>query len=232
MEPLVVYIFDRPGGFQGFMEKELDAKGIERLPVEIPAFTWGNRIKMTMQVAAKHPDRPLFFIDAWDTLCLGEKWELDNERWRQGITFASEKRCWPDNVETMYNVLWEYKCISRWRYLNSNPMAGMGRDIARAIEWGWERFPLKGATNDVADPEGNVCERFYTQLMFNAPREWGITVDTDCVLGQTVVEGKPYELAVEKGRIKNLITGTYPVFFHLNGCTPFDLTLLEDWKYA
>lgn len=227
MDPLVVYVFDKPGGHQALMEQQLDAAGVPRLPVEIPAFTWGNRILVSMQVAEQYPDRVLFFVDSWDTLFLGHKWELDNPCWHDGITFASEKKCWPDSREDEYDQWWDNKLVTRWRFLNSNPMCGQGALIAKALRWGWEQFPLAGHTNDTCDPEGNVCERFYTDLLFRAPKEWGLRIDTQCVLAQTVAEGTVGELAIRGGRIKNLITDTYPIFFHLNGKAYFNVSLLH-----
>ncbi len=217
MGPLVIYIYDCSNGYQSLLEKQLDKAGVDRLADEIPAFTWGNRIKRTVQIAEAYPDRTLFFVDAWDTLFLGNLKELEDPCWADGITFATEKKCWPDPLEAEYNVWWEMKPTSRWRYLNSNPMAGKGSSIARAIRWGWERFPLAGHTNDVVDPEGNVCERFYTKLLLQAPKEWGIRLDTGCELAQTTTGNAAGELAVCDYRIKNLVLGTFPIFLHING---------------
>jgi hypothetical protein len=227
MPALVVYTFDSSAGYQGLLEEQLDKAGVERLADEIPAFTWGNRIIRTIQIAEQHPDRVLFFVDAWDTLLLGKSEELENPLWRSGVTFASQKRCWPDPLEERYNVFWEGRASSRWRYLNSNPMAGLGRNIASSIKWGWSRFPLPGHTNDTCDPEGNVCERFYTNLLFKAPKEWGLRIDTGCELGQTTTGSLPGELALRDGRVVNVATGTKPIFLHLNGKMLFDVSLLN-----
>jgi hypothetical protein len=228
VEPLVVYIYDRPGGYQELLERQLKKKHIEFLPVEIPAFTWGNRILQTAAVAADtHPDRPLCFVDAWDTLFLGEAWELRELGTHAGIVFATQKRCWPDAVELGYNKFWEHKASTRWRYLNSNPMLGHAGAIATAIKWGWERFPLEGHTNDTCDAAGNVCERFYTRLLFRAPTEWGLKLDTECRLSQTTTDSEPGELGVRNGRIHNLVTNTEPVFLHLNGKMVTDVSLFD-----
>lgn len=227
MEPLVVYIYDHSSGYQPLMEQQLDKKGIQRLPVEIPAFTWGNRIKQTQQIAEQYPERLLFVVDAWDTLFLGDKSEMDSQMWKRGITFASQKRCWPDAREAEYEARYGPQDETRWKYLNSNPMVGYGAYIANAIKWGWERFPLPGHTNDTCDPEGNVCERFYTNLLFQAPIHWGLRVDTQCILAQTTTNSNVGELAVRDGRICNLITGTRPMFLHLNGKMVFDVSLLD-----
>ena len=228
MKPLVVYIYDRPGGYQAEMEKGLDRKGVERLPVEIPVFTWRNRILKTIEIAGEYPDRLLFFIDAWDTLMLGEKWELEKLGWERGITFAAQKRCWPDPLDMAYNIWWESKVSTRWRYLNSNPMAGRGSDIYRALDWGWQRFPLPGGASTTTDPSGDVCERFYTQLLLRAPKEWGLTIDTNCSLCQVTSEAADGELELWQTRIRNAVTGTHPIFFHLNAKFQFDVSLLSE----
>ena len=232
MEPLVVYIFDHSSGHQSLMEKQLDKAGVERLPDQIPVFTWSNRIIRTMQIAEKYPDRLLCFVDAWDTLFVGRKWELESPCWEKGITFSSQKRCWPDEQPWdfyRWNRHWELAGYhTRWAHLNSNPMIGMGSTIAKAISWGWERFPLPGQTNATTDPDGNVCERFYTKLLFQAPREWDLRIDTQCALAQTVCESGPGEISIRDGRVYNLVTNTQPIWFHLNGGVYFDVGLIGE----
>jgi hypothetical protein len=190
-------------------------------------FTWRNRILKTMEIAAEHPHSTLFFIDAWDTLFLGEKWELEAGPWSDGITFAAQKRCWPDPLEMAWNVWWENKVSTRWRYLNSNPMVGKGSLIAEALDWGWRRFPLQGNASTTTDASGDVCERFFTQLAFRAPKEFGIRLDTQCALSHVTSESVPGELALGVGRVINTVTNTQPVFLHLNGKMQFDVSLLN-----
>jgi hypothetical protein len=227
MEPLAVYIFDHSEGYQDVLEQQLDKKGVQRLPVQIPVFTWRNRALKTMEIAREYPDRVLFFLDAWDTLFLGSKAELENPTWADGVTFAAQKRCWPDPVEMQWNVWWEGRPSTRWRYVNSNPMVGLGSSVTRALEWGWARFPLQGGVNTTTDPSGEVCERFYTQLICRAPNEFKLRLDTGCILSQIMSEGAPGEVAVGGGRLINCVTQTRPIFMHLNAKLRFDLSLLD-----
>lgn len=227
-EPLVVTICNRKGGYQEELEKRLHEESIDYLCVFIEPFSWRLRVLKTLEIAKEYPGRPLVFVDAWDTLLLGTKAEL--ESWffsHTGITLAASKKCWPDTERYLdYNVKQSGKVMTAWRYVNSNPMAGLGRDIAAAMEWTWAKAPLEGDSSDTREPNGNVCERFYTTMYLDAPLD-SVKVDSVCRLNQIFLCSTPGDLYVANGRIHNLRTGSKPIFMHLNGKIEFPLELLR-----
>lgn len=218
-DPLVVAIFDRKSGYQNVMESQLKGAGVDYLPVPIPHFSWRERALRTKQVAETFPNRFLFFVDAWDTLFLGTAADLSHCVHESMVTFAASKRCWPDDRHGDYNVRQEFGSVSRWRYLNSNPMAGYGSEIARLIEYGWQRWPIVGDSADPGVETGDVCERFYTHLYLDAPPEFSnrVHIDTRCAMSQIFLCSAPQEIAIHAPRIFNTVTRSYPVFLHLNG---------------
>ena len=226
MEPLVVYVYSYSAGYQPDLEKQLDKAKVDRLPVQIDNFSWRTRALKTMDVAREHIDRVLIFVDAWDTLFLGSKEELMALRLDDGITLAASKVCWPDvDRYTDYNKKQAFQTISAWRYVNSNPMAGLGRNIAEAMEWCWERWPIKGDSCDVKTADGEVCERFFTHAYLDSP--FKIKVDTMCRLNQIWLCSTPGDLYLSGNRIYNCMTGSSPVFLHMNGGHKMDLSLFQ-----
>ena len=226
-EPLIVAICDRKAGYQGELEKRINEEELDYLCVILPKFSWRARILKTMEVAKEYPNRPLVFVDAWDTLLLGTKVELiDWFETHPGVMLAASKVCWPDEGKYGdYNVKQRGKALSEWRYVNSNPMAGLGKDIAAAMEWTWDKYPLEGDSADTREPSGNVCERYYTHMYLDSP--FSVYVDHACNLNQIFLCSTPGDLAVEKGRIRNLRTGGLPIWFHLNGKLEMDLELFR-----
>lgn len=227
IEPLVVTICDRKGGYQDELERRLAEESLDYLCVFIEPFSWRLRALKTLEIAREYPDRPLVFVDAWDTLLLGSKKEL--VAWfecHEGVMLAASKKCWPDVERYLdYNVKQAGQPMSAWRYVNSNPMAGLGRNIAAAMEWTWERDPVVGDSADTREPDGNVCERFYTTMYLESP--FAVEVDSRCVLNQIFLCSTPGDLFVAERRIHNLKTGSRPIWLHLNGRIQFPLELLR-----
>lgn len=226
MDPLVIYICDKPGQYQAELDRQLTAKGIKHMDIRISNFSWIARIDKTAEICEQYPDRTIFAVDAWDTMFMGEKFELADSRWEQGITFAAQKRCWPDPIVGFYDVFWEFKPHSRWRYLNSNPMAGLGKNIAEMIRWGQKVCPLQGNASTCLDVSGEVCERFYTNIMIRAGRKFNMKIDTRCELSHTTTDCTAGEIEVSEFRIRNRVTGSLPIFLHLNGSYQFSERLL------
>ena len=207
------------------MEKRLHERGFSYLGVELPKFSWRTRTLKTMEIAGEHPDKLLIFVDAWDTLPLGYAHELDGMRLDRGITFAAAKACWPDERYKDYDDKHSQRMVSPWRYLNSNPMAGLGSSISEAMQWTWKHFPLTGDSADTLTPDGEVCERFYTHLYLDSP--FNTHLDMGCRLNQIYLCSQPGDLRIEDGRIHNLVTNSWPVFLHLNGKHTLDTGLFE-----
>ena len=218
MEVKAVLIYSHKAGFQRQLESELKEAGIDLIGDEMFDFSWRRRMIRNKEIAKEFPDDLLIFLDAWDTLLLGTKQEILDLNLHEGVTFAAGKICWPDrDRESDYKRRNPYE-KSPWRYINSNPMAGLGKNIYRAINWGWKKFPLKEDT--VLIQAHDVCERFLTELYFKAPGRFGLKLDTECRLAQLYRKSLPGDLYLtDDKRIVNMFHRTKPIFLHANGRT-------------
>jgi hypothetical protein len=165
-------------------------------------------MEMTMKIAANNLDDLLIFPDSWDTFFLGTKKEILDLGLEDAITLPVGKLCWPDPLRAK-----EYpETNSEWKYINSNPLIGVGLRLAKALEWGWSRFPLREDQAYVFE------ERFLTDLYFSRARKrFNIKLDTECRVTQLYEQSKPNELLLHDGRIINMYHRTRPIFLHANG---------------
>lgn len=227
MNIMAVMIYSRRGGVQDRIESKLADEKIPLLQLTDPEFGWKKRVLHTIDIARAHPCTFLIFLDAWDMLMLGTKEELlEIKGITEGITFSAQKFCWPDGSRRAeYDAKQtEAERNSAWRFINSSPMVGMGHNIATALSWGWERFPMQWNTNSCE--EYWVDERFFTDLYLKAPAEMNIKIDTRCELNQNLLASVPYDLYMHRGRIYNLKHMTEPIFLHANGRTEIPPGLL------
>jgi len=222
-----VLVYGERGGLQDRLEKRFYEERIPLIQHTIVDFSWKRRLEATMEIADFYSQDTLIFLDAWDTMFLGDSMELHGLHLDDGVTFAAQKFCWPDKSrEDEYDDiqgLCRFKGapvipdgIGPWRFLCSNPMAGLGQRIADALYWGWSRFPMKTNTNSTE--EYDVDERFHTNLYLSEARKmFNIKLDTQCRMNQNFLASVPGDLWLEDGRITNVIHGTKPVFVHFNG---------------
>lgn len=211
---LAVLIYSHRFGYLPLLEWQLKQAGIDQKHIVDSDFSWRRRVLHTRDAARLYRDELLIFPDAWDTVLLGTKDEILTLELAGEITVAGAKNCWPDDRAADYAAK-QNGITSPWRYVNTNPLAGLGRDIAEAIDWGWARFPLMDDTREIEPKSGEVDERFWTSLYLDSPCP--VNIDSDCRLSQSFISTVPGELRAEGGRIYNEITGSKPVFFHLNG---------------
>lgn len=220
-----VLIYSHRAGFQVQLERQLMMQHIPIIDFVDHEFSWRRRMMMNMEIAAQNPDDLLVFLDAWDTLLLGTRQEIADLRLDKGVTFAAQKLCWPDfSLEGAYAKK-NPRERSPWKYINSNPMAGLGKNIYKALDWGWKRFPLKTDTNVMQAYD--VCERFLGQLYLKAPKKFDLKLDTECRLSQVYRKSLPGDLYLDDDRIINMIHRTKPVFLHANGRTVVPEELLD-----
>lgn len=227
MNLMAVVIYNNRGGIQNKLEEQLTAEKIPLLSFTIHPFSWRLRTIATMEIASRYPDHTLIFLDAWDTLFPGNREELELLPIDEGVTFAAQKFCWPDDTRQAEYEAFQPKDIGPWRYINSNPMAGRGEEIWAALKWGWQQWPIKTNTNSTV--EYDVDERFLTHLYLSEGRDkFNIKLDTKCELNHTFLASVPGDLYLNEGRIINLIHGTFPQFFHANGRSDIPGGLLCD----
>lgn len=216
-EPLVVLIYHKKGGYQTYLEQQLEAAGIERHDVVMDSFSWRKQLLGTYAVARQFPDRLLLVIDAWDQVLLGTKKELlkhAQDALLGHVTLAGARFCWPTDRRADY-ARRRGPEPSPWCYINNSPLAGLGRDIAKAIEYGMDRFPIE-KDDDTCHPSEHVPERFWTQLYLEGPLSLNLRIDTECVLNQTFLALQKEEFLIKRSRIFNKVTGEWPIFLHLN----------------
>ena len=225
MNLMAVVIYSIRGGVQDKLEAKLVSEKIPLLSLTIPDFSWRRRTMASMRIAHHYRDNTLIFLDAWDTLMLGTREELEALPLDEGVTFAAQKFCWPDDTqEPQYKAI-QPEDVGPWRFINSNPMAGLGSSISEALEWGWGKFPIKTNTN--LCEAYDVDERFLANLYLSEAREkFNIKLDTHCELNQTYLASIPGDLWLENDRVTNLIHKTKPIFFHANGRTNIPEELL------
>jgi len=217
MNIMGVVIYSQRGGFQDRLESKFYDERIPFLSKAIIDFSWKRRIDESIDIGLRYPDHFLIFLDAWDTIFLGTRDEIEALDIKDYVTFAAQKYCWPDETRVdEYNAI--QKNPGPWRYINSNPMAGMGWRIASALSYGRNLFPLKTHTN-LCD-QYDVDERLLTSLYLSEAREsYNLRLDTRCELNQTFLASHPGELWLENGRVTNMIHNTRPIFVHFNGRT-------------
>jgi hypothetical protein len=226
MNLIAVMVYSHKAGFQEQLERQLSEQEISFIGWQDHDFSWRRRLLLSRDIAKDCPGELLIFLDAWDTLLLGTKQEILDLHLEKGITFAAGKLCWPDFSRQEEYEKKDGHVKSPWRYINSNPMAGLGKNIAEAIDWGWKRFPLKEDTKLIQAQD--VCERFLTDLYLKAGKKFDIKLDTECRLNQLYRKSVPGDLYLQGNRIVNLVHRTQPIFLHANGRTVVPPELLDE----
>ena len=220
-----VLVYSHALGFQDILLEQLDRGGVETLRRVVVPFSWKQKVLCVRDLATKHPDDVLIVLDTWDTSFLGTKQELLDLHLEEGITFAATGLCWPKpELESFYPP-----SDSPWRFLNSTPMAGLGRNIKAAIDWGWNRFPIKGDTTRLWDSNDDIDMRFWTDLYLQGRDLFEIKLDTECRLAQTMCGLRDGQLFLDgpRKRAVNCVHGTEPIFLHANGQMTRALFLLD-----
>ena len=208
-------------GHLSILEKQLERGGIEYVSEEVENFSWRTQQLHLLNVAKRYSDDLLISLGAWDTVFLGTMEEIEALSLRGHITLGAQKYCWPDSSRQ-----WGYERKnpnekSPWRYVNTGPIAGLGKDISEAIEWGWERFPIIGDSIHVM-AESDM--QFWSNLYLSD--EFDIRLDTECRLNQMANMSKVGELYVSGSRIVNSVHNTAPIFFHANNKSPIPVELV------
>jgi hypothetical protein len=207
-----------PGEYTQRLANQLAQAGINYKFTYDDRFSWRRMVEWQGEQGALHPNDLLIFVGGWDTLLMGTKKEIEELQWDERITFAGDKYCWPDDRITDYKKHgWPDlgDPIGPWRYLNTGPMMGLGWLIKEAVDWGQREFPLTVDDDYIEDTESGTDMRFWTKVHLDSP--FGTQIDYKCRLGQTTLHEKDGEFSLRKGRVKNEIHGTYPIFLHLNG---------------
>ena len=185
----------------------MERAGIPYIAEFDPDFSLRRRQLWMSDVGWKYPNDTLIFVDGWDTVLLGSLREFEKLKLEDGILVAGSKDCWPDPERES-----EYGYIKRpWGFVQNSPVAGLGKNSARAIDWGWQRLPILEDSKYMMSA-GDA--RFWTNLYLNSP--FGIKIDSECRLCQIFYDTVPGELYMANRRVTNLVWGTKPLFLHAN----------------
>ena len=229
MSAIVAAGYSHRSRYLPILEEQAKARGFGLVSQMIQDFSWRNYVLWTLRVAKNLPNDLLFFVGAWDTACVGDLRELRDLNLESRITLTGDTNCWPHDWKKSEYEKKAPGISSPWRYVNTGPLVGLGSKIAEAIEWGWERFPVEdkalwGDDND---------QRFWTDLFLQSP--FDITIDYRCQIGQCIQNRPLASLWIEwergkpnvRGRMRNDVMGTHPVFIHANGQNDLPYQLLE-----
>lgn len=195
------------GGFNDLLKS---VRG--KIPYEIHMVSgewdYGIKIEFQLEMARKHPNDVLVFIDAWDCLFVGDAKELEAQ-YDGKLWFCGDKDSHPIREVASCYYEKDPKLLAsngRWPYLNSGCFIGRAYDIERAIDLVWRQYPPRGR-------EISGDQRFWQSCYFAGFGE----VDRDCKYFQNIWGIRPDEYGKKDGRLHNLITGTRPHFIHASG---------------
>jgi hypothetical protein len=167
---------------------------------------WGVWLDWQMEKCADNPDTNLVFVDAYDTLFVGDADELDDIVSRKPLVHSSNKSCWPMPGREK----WYPKVPGPWKFLNSCGPAGTGSAIKTALSYGMSMFPYP-----MPDLSRDNDQRFWTDVYLSGYGE----LDWKCEIWQDLYMLRDDELATKDGRLLNQVHMTWPQFIHASAHT-------------
>jgi hypothetical protein len=167
---------------------------------------WGIWLDWQMDRCRAHLDDHLVFVDAYDTLFVGDPGELENIVKKVHLIHSTCKNCWPiKSREKLYPYV-----PGPWKYLNSCGPAGRGRAILEGLEYGMAHFPYPHP-----ELEWDVDQRFWTDVYLSGYGQ----LDYACQIWQDLHLASDTDLGIKDDRIKNLVFDTWPQFLHASAHT-------------
>ena len=202
---------DHQGGLFRNLKAQMKRKEIEFLFQEIEPFSWNKLIRWELDVCEKNPNRPIVFVDAEDFFMMGSKQELEKLLAESSLLFHSESVCWPDRSKADRYP----ESPTVYRFVNGTGPAGNTDEIAKAIRYGLEHFPIVSESKDLFDDND---QRFYTDLYLAGFGK----VDHYCRLSVQMNPVKIRQYDIVGKRILMYPEGTMPIFCHLNGVSKYN----------
>jgi hypothetical protein len=147
----------------------------------------------------------ILFVDAHDVIFTGSIDGLYKLNYsRRDCVFSSEKACWPDsNLADTYPTK---ELSTPWKYLNSGSYLFKTKRFVDVYE---------------ANPPSLDCDdqRYFTSLYLEGKMD--CTLDTSCRVFQSVAFESEGDFTITD-KLKNNITGSYPLVLHGNGRTDME----------
>lgn len=170
-------------------------------------FTWAKVVDWQLEITKKYLNEKLIFVDAYDTLFVGDVEMLERLVEKEELVYCADKHCWPDpSKEPQYPDMPK----SPWRFLNGSVMAGDGHRIHNALQWGLAYSPIKPMQHGVDIYYQDNDQRLWTDIYLQG---YG-ALDAQCEIFQNLSDIKDSDFCLKRGRFYNTVTKTYPQFLH------------------
>lgn len=170
-------------------------------------FTWAKTVEWQLEMTKKYLEETLIFVDAYDTLFVGDVDRLEDLISREGLVYCADKHCWPDESRAS-----QYPDMpkSPWHYINGGVKVGYGHSIHNALQWGLGHSPIKPMVNGVDIYHQDNDQRLWTDIYLQG---YG-ALDSQCEIFQNLSDIKDSDFRMKRGRFYNTVTETYPQFLH------------------
>jgi hypothetical protein len=167
---------------------------------------WGIWLNWQMARCRVYPNDDLVFVDAYDTLFIGDPKELRELVASEPLVHSSCKECWPIKEREEHYP----EAPGPWKFLNSCGPAGKGSAILKALDYGMSHFPYPHPPLDRDNDQ-----RFWTDVYLSG---FG-SLDWDCRIWQDLHKLKQDEVGIRFGRLYNDVHKTFPNFIHASAGT-------------
>lgn len=166
---------------------------------------WKRKVEWELECVKQFPDDHFIFLDAYDTLCVGDVPRMEEIVAEQDLLLPAERYCFPALSE---EILTEYEyrreVASPWKFVNGAGPAGKGSKIKEAIEWGMEEFLWVGRNDD--------DQAFWTYVYLYGG--FGV-LDQKCKLTCHMYGANSGDLKLNEDQtVTNMITNENPQFLH------------------
>jgi hypothetical protein len=198
---VVIISNDRTHPGQIMLKRSLWRHGWDFVEICEPYRGFGYKINELAKYLRESGQEYFIMQDAFDTYCLlppnDFPWQYVNI---DGVVVSGEKQCWPDAGRAHH-----FTASSPWRYPNSGQVYGRASRFIDLVA----RYPVADADDD---------QRWYTDRAIAGE----VLVDEECNLFQSIAFETPGDFdyfPAERFRLRNKLTGTFPLFAHGNGRT-------------
>jgi hypothetical protein len=188
------------------LKRSLDRFGWDYEFLDGKYVAFGSKMVRAYEYAKQTDCTHLFIVDAYDVFVLGTMAEAVNKIADTGcVLFNSEKAAWPYSEWAV-----EYpETSSRWKYLNGGAAFV---DVKRFIQM-FEENPIEHKDNDQVN---------LARIYLDKRDQYNMKLDTNCEVFQSIAFKADDDFTIEKNRIINNITGSFPTIIHGNGKTKMD----------
>ncbi len=160
------------------------------------------------------PEKKLIFTDSWDMIICAPPEEILKRHEALGgdISISAERNCFPETYRDDYDKL---DSPTPYKYLNSGFIVGDTDAVLACLE----AMDLGNVVDDYRMENGQNYhsndQTLWQEIFLKQPVK--IVLDRYQDLSQTLHDAKIEEFDFSEGRIRNVVTNSYPCSFHFNG---------------